>query len=197
MWHSVLGFPSPLKSARNSTVKSADPVVTSSTSLSTRLMSPSLTQALLRSNEHFWLCTTYTGSVNFNCQYLKVQNWPSTGIWVFPGPRRTWDVLVNSTSCSHWTSSPWTITGAPVTSLKRVVRPFTPICYHWFVLLLLPSSLCKRSCLQLKRLSIVYHDPNAFTKMLSSSNGARRMKPFKAGFVLTAFKASTLLKSSH
>ena len=53
MWHSVLGFPSPLKSARNSTVKSADPVVTSSTSLSTRLMSPSLTQALLRSNEHF------------------------------------------------------------------------------------------------------------------------------------------------
>lgn len=90
-------------------------------------MSPTSTQALLLSNEHHWLCTTYTGSVNFDCQYLRVQNRPFTGSWVFPGSRRTWDVLVNSTSCSHCTSSLRTVTTASVSSLKRVVRLFTPI----------------------------------------------------------------------
>lgn len=47
---------------------------------------------------------------------------------MFPGSRRTWDVLVNSTSCSHCTSSLRTVTTASVSSLKRVVRLFTPIC---------------------------------------------------------------------
>jgi len=91
-------------------------------------MSPTSTQALLLSNEHFWLCITYTGSVNFDCQYLRVQNRPFRGSWVFPGSCRTWDVLINSTSCSHCTSSLRTVTAASVSSLKRVVRLFTPIC---------------------------------------------------------------------
>ena len=72
MWHSVFSFPSPLKSAGNSALKSVGPVFISSTSLSARLMSPSSTQALLLSNEHFWLCTTYIGSVNFDCLYFSV-----------------------------------------------------------------------------------------------------------------------------
>ena len=126
MCTSVFTFPRPVNSEENSALKSACCVVTSPSSSSVRVISPSATQASLLSSGQAWSGMTYTGSVTFLLRYERLaRNMPMTGILIFPGPRRVCFGLTNFCFFSHEVLAPTTVTAAPVSSLKRVFWPLT------------------------------------------------------------------------